>query len=130
MSGLAKLAILASTYPTATQLTILTVTAAQERAHELQQRSNAVVQQWVAAHGPRLQGLLAALDWPPLVEMLPLCAQCVVTLPPDADSAQLRRSYLHTIRKIHPDKLPPESKLRERTAASAIFEALRKAHSA
>ncbi|KAL1519452.1 hypothetical protein AB1Y20_022974 [Prymnesium parvum] len=97
-----------------------------ERQHTLQQRASAVVDQWVQLHGPRLRDLLSALDYPPLVELLPLCAECKVSFPPGADSAHVRRSYLHTIRRIHPDKLQG-SKLRERTAASAIFEALRQA---
>ena len=75
-----------------------------------------------------LQGLLSSLDYAPLVELLPLCAECKVAFDCRvADAAQLRRSYLHTIRRIHPDKLQ-DAKLRERTAASAIFEALRQAH--
>ena len=99
-----------------------------EQQHALQQRAGAVVERWVTAHGPCLRGLLRALDWPPLVELLPLCKQCAVPIDDGADSAELRRSYLRTIRKIHPDKLQG-GMLKERTAASAIFEALRTAHS-
>ena len=72
--------------------------------------------------------LLGALDAPELVKMLPLCAACCTHLPDDADAAKVRKAYLLTIRRIHPDKLAGQPKVRERDAASAIFDALRAAH--
>ena len=99
-----------------------------ERLHDAQIRASAVVGAWVAAHGPQLRSLLGALDAPELVKMLPLCAACCTQLPDDADAAKVRKAYLLTIRRIHPDKLAGQPKVRERAAASAIFDALRAAH--
>ena len=65
-----------------------------------------------------------------LVKLLPLCAACTAQLPADADAARVRKAYLLTIRKIHPDKLPGQPKVRERAMASALFDALRAAHEA
>ena len=61
-------------------------------------------------------------------EDIPLCAACCTQLPEDADAAKVRKAYLLTIRRIHPDKLAGQPKVRERAAASAIFDALRAAH--
>ena len=100
---------------------------ASARGSDAQIRASAVVGVGSGAQ-PQLRSLLGALDAPELVKMLPLCAACCTQLPEDADAAKVRKAYLLTIRRIHPDKLAGQPKVRERAAASAIFDALRAAH--
>ena len=46
---------------------------------------------------------------------------------PPRDAAEVRRAYLHAIKRIHPDKLGGGASAAQRLAAAAVFEALREA---
>ena len=103
--------------------------SAESAQRNVQQRLvSSVVGSWSKAHGPGLRGLLAALDDPSLTQLLGVCAEASVRMPPSSDAAAMRRAYLLAIKRVHPDKLGTDSSLMERLAASAIFDVLREAH--
>ena len=103
--------------------------SAESAQRAVQQRLvSSVVGSWSKAHGPGLRGLLAALDDPSLTQLLGVCAEASVRMPPSSDAAAMRRAYLLAIKRVHPDKLGTDSSLTEHLAASAIFDVLREAH--